>query len=67
MIRLVIEEYCQSCLDFTPDVAKPQRSVDATGQWGYTDTIVTCEHCKRCAAIRRYLEQQMKGENRADA
>lgn len=60
MIRLMIEEYCHSCLDFTPDVVKPQRAVEAS----MTDTVVRCEHRKRCENIKRYLERTMvKGES----
>jgi hypothetical protein len=65
MIRLEIEGYCQSCLDFCPDVIKPQR-VSLQGETtGWTDTVIQCEYHKRCQSIKRYLEQQMKGEQEA--
>ena len=60
MIRVDVEEYCQSCLDFTPDVIKPIRTTD--GESTLTDTIIQCKYRKRCAGIKRYLEQQAKGE-----
>ena len=62
MIRLEVEEYCQSCLDFSSDVIKPQRAATVDGELVHTDTVIQCEYRKRCAGIRRYLEQQMKGE-----
>lgn len=61
MIRLEVEPYCQWCLDFTPDVIKPDRVVTSGGESLYTDTIVQCRNHKRCEAIKRYL-QQVKGE-----
>ena len=66
MIRLDVEEYCHSCLDFNPDVT---RAVKQLADWSYeyelTDTIIQCEHRKRCKAIKEYLERQMKGETEA--
>lgn len=66
MIRLDVETYCQECLDFTADVIKPEREVseDIKGKRhvAYTDTIVQCKHRRRCSSIKRYLEQQVKGE-----
>lgn len=61
MIRVEVEEYCHACLDFSPDVIKPQRvrCVDGDNA-AQSDTVIKCEHRKRCANIRRYLEHQMK-------
>ena len=66
MIVLKVEDYCQSCRDFTADVTSPARiytldGVDTT----LGDTIVQCEYRKRCAGIKRYLETQVK-ENKDD-
>lgn len=67
MIRLEVEDYCHECLDFTPDVIKPEREVseDIKGKHhvAYTDTIIQCKHKRRCAGIKRFLEQQAKGES----
>lgn len=63
MIRLDVEEYCQECLDFTPDVTKPERIQANAGHIIYTDTIVQCKYRKRCSSIERFLRQQAKGEN----
>jgi hypothetical protein len=63
MIRLEVEDYCQQCLDFCPDVIKPERTVSMIdGAIVQTDTTIHCEYRKRCAGIKRYLEQQAKGE-----
>ena len=69
MIRVEVEDYCQQCMDFSPDVMKPDRSWLRNGRVCYevvaeaeADTIIRCEYRKRCAGIRRFLEQQMKGE-----
>ncbi len=66
MIRVEVEDYCQQCMDFSPDVTKPDRywlrpNGGVEAPFG-TDTIIRCEYRKRCAGIRRFLEQQMKGE-----
>ena len=64
MIRIDVEEYCQQCLDFEPDVTKPERYYAAGKELPlHTDTIIQCKYRKRCAAIKRYLEQQAKGES----
>lgn len=63
MIRVEVEEYCHSCLDFDPDVTEPQRALSLDGKVVIqSDTIIRCAHQKRCASIRKYLERQMKEE-----
>lgn len=66
MIRLDIEDYCQQCLDFNPDVLKPEREIsktlNGTHSASYSDTIVRCKYRKRCDGIKRFLEQQAKGD-----
>lgn len=63
MILVNVEDYCQSCLDFTPDVTPPQRvRVPDDREFTMGDTIIKCVYRKRCAAIKRYLENQMKEE-----
>ena len=62
MIRIDVEEYCHSCMDFSPDVTPPIRSFSENGAVKQTDTIIQCEHRKRCANIERFLKQQLKGE-----
>ena len=67
MIRLDIQDYCASCCDFEPDVIKPVKSSFATILNDVivvqSDTVVRCTHAKRCECIKRYLSQQLKGDN----
>lgn len=63
MIRIDVEDYCQSCLDFLPDVVSPSKIWSDDGEeFILGDTLVKCKYRKRCAGIKRYLEQQTKGE-----
>lgn len=63
MIRLEVEEYCHNCLDFDADVTAPQRvRMTDDVEFVFSDTIVRCAYRKRCAGIRRYLEQKIKEE-----
>lgn len=67
MIRLDIQDYCASCCDFEPDVTKPVKSSVVTDLYEVavvqSDTIVRCTNAKRCECIKRYLSQQLKGDN----
>lgn len=66
MIRVEVEGYCQQCLDFNPDVTSPDRVRSVNGDVVFqTDTIIHCKYRKRCAGIKRYLEQQAKEETNA--
>lgn len=62
MIRVDVKDYCQWCLDFSPDVTKPVKYYGDGGEIVLGDTIIQCEHARRCEAIKRYLESQMKTE-----
>ena len=67
MIKLEVEPYCQQCLDFTPDVVRPEREIieDLKGKRTakYSDTIVHCKYRNRCAGIERFIRNQRKGES----
>lgn len=62
MIRVEVEDYCHSCMEFYPDVTPPQKSFSDNMAVKQTDTIIHCKHRKRCETIKRYLDQQLKGE-----
>ena len=65
MIRLVVADYCQECLDFTPNVISPHKErTNGGADYHMTDTIIECKNRNRCSAIKRYLEQQMRSESR---
>ena len=65
MIRIDVKDYCHACMDFSPDVTKPVKYYGDTNEILLGDTIVQCEHARRCEAIRRYLENQIKSESEA--
>lgn len=62
MIRVEVEDYCQQCLDFSPDVANATRVMAPDGELVLGDTIIRCEYRKRCASIERFLKKQIKEE-----
>lgn len=66
MIRVEVEEYCQMCFDFVPDVTEPEKIVKYCGNEDpivmQTDTIIRCENRRRCEGIKRYIERQSKEE-----
>ncbi len=66
MIRVDVEDYCQQCLDFTPDVAPAVRTYE-DGTMSQTDTVIRCQYRRRCAGIKRYLEQQYALQHSAEA
>lgn len=63
MIRVDVEDYCQSCMEFTPDVTPPQRSFSENGAVKQTDTIIQCRHRRRCENIKKYLLRQENCES----
>lgn len=64
MITIDVAEYCSECLDFQPDVEKPQKlyaditEITEITEITVTDTVIRCENRKRCEHIRRYLERK---------
>lgn len=60
MINIEVEGYCHQCLDFHPDVTPPERLYSGNDVVHQSDTIIRCKYRKRCAGIKRYLEQQAK-------
>lgn len=58
MIRLCVEDYCQDCPEFKPETSTVQM-YDFTLD-GYLNTIVHCEHQKRCDNFMRYLKRKLK-------
>lgn len=64
MIKLTVEDYCQDCDEFEPEVSKLRihLSDEKPFDWQYgptkTDTIIKCKHGMRCACIKRYLSKQ---------
>lgn len=54
-IELQVEDYCQKCPDFEPDVTKLLAT--GLGKEPITTTI-TCKRKRRCAGLVRYLKEQ---------
>lgn len=71
MIRLDVQDYCQQCMDFNPDVEMPQKAY-GLGPDGneiefiLSDTVVRCRYRKRCEAIKRYLDRQKESVPNAE-
>lgn len=64
MILLQVKDYCHACTEFAADVKSPVKMSPAGSPDEYIlgDTIVRCVNHKKCANLKRYLENQMKGE-----
>ncbi len=66
-IKLEVRPYCSTCLDFEPDVTKPERSTlysrDVPMYDALTDTIVKCKYANRCANLVRHLTKQIMEDN----
>lgn len=61
MITLVVKPYCNACPEFEPDVDKNTLYTCCGKE--YTDTIVRCQHRKRCEAMIEYLGEQEVNQN----
>lgn len=76
MIKLEVENYCQSCPEFEPDVDRNTQRYFAEdfNPFAYEprvytvcDTIVRCEHRVRCQCIKTQIEIDLdknKGEKK---
>lgn len=55
MIKLCVEDYCQNCTDFEPDV-ETYTTVSAGKICNQTN--VSCEHRQRCKKLVEYLRKE---------
>lgn len=55
MIELKVEEYCHDCPEFEANCNK-DAFVFTDGRVHHCNTIITCEHAGRCAAMIKHLE-----------
>ena len=60
MIKLEVEDYCQECQGFEPDVDASDFYNPLNQNENIRDTIVRCRYRKRCANMVRYLERKLK-------
>lgn len=56
MIKLDIRPYCNDCLDFEPDVERPNTMHSDYELYICGDTVVRCENRDKCERIRKHLE-----------
>ena len=56
MITVEVEEYCQDCMDFEPDVEKPIVLYTDTDRYALlSGTVIRCEHRQRCKTIASHI------------
>ena len=62
MININVEDYCQNCPDFEPEVNKTL--LKANNIVISTDTFITCKYSDRCKQIYRYImsNESKKGD-----
>ena len=67
MINLIVEEYCDECPYFKPEVDKEDITCEAL-YWAdrrvRSNTTITCQHASRCAVIKEYLNRTKENLNR---
>lgn len=58
MIKLELEEYCDKCPNFEPEVAK----INVDGFFKVEcNTTIFCEHRHKCNCIAKYMKDVYKG------
>lgn len=65
MIFLKVEDYCHNCPDFEADVktsCAEHWDMERHSYIRLVNTLITCEHCDRCACQMKYLEDQKRKE-----
>lgn len=58
MIRIEVADYCNECMDFDPDVERPQKAYALHEELIISDTVVRCTNRNRCRNIARYLKKK---------
>lgn len=64
MIRLVIEDYCNNCTMFEPEVV--ERPINLESFDGSTlcgDTIIKCVNCTTCKKLMEHLQTKFREES----
>ena len=69
MINLEVEKYCEGCPEFEASVEKNvvnMGSYDLLSMQpiheSFCDTVISCEHKKRCRVIMDYLSKEKNDE-----
>lgn len=58
MIKIEVADYCNECMDFDPDVERPQKVYTLGEELIVSDTIIRCTNRNRCKNIARYLKKK---------
>lgn len=59
MITLDVADYCSACMDFDPDVQRPQKAYGLSEEIVLSDTVIRCANRNRCKNIERYLRKKV--------
>ena len=60
MIKLDVDDYCQSCPDFIADVEKFKYG--CLNEIISVHTTIRCENSDRCRNMVKYLKEELEGE-----
>lgn len=60
MIKIEVADYCNECMDFDPDVERPQKIYSFDEEITISDTVIRCANRNRCRNIARYLKKKME-------
>lgn len=60
MIKIEVADYCNECMDFDPDVERPQKLYNFGEEITISDTVIRCINRNRCRNIARYLKKKME-------
>lgn len=58
MIKLVVDDYCQSCPDFIADVKKLEYG--CLNEVKSVNTTIRCENGDRCRKLVRHLKEELE-------
>lgn len=61
MIKLEVDEYCDSCLEFDAHVEK-EILFDGYSK-KYSNTNITCKHKDKCKYLKDMIEKEIKRRN----
>ena len=62
MITIDVAEYCSACMDFDPDVQRPQKAYGMSEEIVISDTVIRCSNRNRCKNIERYLRKKVTND-----
>lgn len=62
MITIDVAEYCSACMDFDPDVQRPQKAYGMSEEIVISDTVIRCSNRNRCKNIERYLRKRVTND-----